>query len=347
MSASKKLKTDKKHEQENKSQKLGVALLGLGEYSTDELIPALQKTKECYLAGVISDEEDKLDEWKQKFNIPGKNIYTYKTFDSIKYNRDIDIIYIVLPNSLHAEYVIRSAKAGKHVICEKPMAITVEDCDKMIAACKEAGKTLSIGYRLHFEPHNVKMIELGTKKVYGKIKKVIAQNGIPEIDGWRLDKELAGGGSLMDVGVYCVQAVRYVTGMEPLAVKAKEGKKTDPKKFKEVEQSLSWQMKMPDGIIGECKCSYTDDMNLLRVEAENGWFELSPAFAYQGIKGKTSDGEMKIKNVNQQVKQLDAISASIKNNESSSVPGEMGRQDVKILQAIYASMKTNKWVEIQ
>jgi predicted dehydrogenase len=202
MSASKKLKTDKKHEQENKSQKLGVALLGLGEYSTDELIPALQKTKECYLAGVISDEEDKLDEWKQKFNIPGKNIYTYKTFDSIKYNRDIDIIYIVLPNSLHAEYVIRSAKAGKHVICEKPMAITVEDCDKMIAACKEAGKTLSIGYRLHFEPHNVKMIELGTKKVYGKIKKVIAQNGIPEIDGWRLDKELAGGGSLMDVGVY-------------------------------------------------------------------------------------------------------------------------------------------------
>jgi len=341
------MKPNKKQMPENKSHKLGVALLGLGEYSTDELMPALQKTKECCLAGLVSDEAENLAGWKQKFNIPDKNIYTYKTFDSIKYNHDIDIVYVVLPNSLHPEYVIRSAKAGKHVICEKPMAITVEECDKMIAACRAAGRALSIGYRLHFEPHNKKMIELGTKKMYGKIKKVIAQNGIPEIDGWRLDKELAGGGSLMDVGVYCIQAVRYVTGMEPLAVKAKEGRKRDPEKFKEIEESLAWKMKMPGDIMGECKCSYSTGMDLLRVEAENGWFELSPAFAYQGIKGRTSDGEMKVRNVNQQVKQLDSIAKSIKNNEASSVPGEMGRQDVKILQAVYTSMKTNKWVEIK
>lgn len=325
-------------------KKLGVALLGIGEYSTDELMPALQQTKECYLASIISD--DNVSEWQKKFNIPDKNIYTYKTFDSISGNDDIDIVYVVLPNSMHPEYVIKAAKAGKHVICEKPMAITVEECDRMIAACKKAGKSLSVGYRLHFEPYNLAAMELGTKKVFGEIKKITAQNGIPEIDGWRLDKNLAGGGALMDVGVYCIQAVRYSTGQEPLAVKAMEGKKTNPEKFRDIEESISWQMKMPGGLIAECKCSYSDSLDLLKVEAENGWFELSPAFAYKDIKGKTSKGEMNFKNVNQQVTQMDGIANAIKNNGPSAVPGEMGRQDVKILQAIYRSMRTGEWVTI-
>lgn len=326
--------------------KLGIALLGLGEYSTDQLAPALQETSECYLAGLVSDEKEKLDEWKRKFNIPDNNIYTYQSFDAIKNNADIDIVYIVLPNSLHPEYVTRAAQAGKHVICEKPMAITVKQCDKMIQACRDAQRTLSIGYRLHFEPYNLKMEELGTKKIYGNIKKIIAQNGIDNIEGWRLDKKLAGGGALMDVGVYCIQAVRYTTGMEPLAVKASEDPKTDPNKFKEVEESISWQMKMPGGIIAECQCSYSKKMDFLRVEAEKGWFELRPAFAYKDIKGKTIDGVMQLENVNQQVEEMDAISSDIKNKKTSDVSGEMGRQDVKILQAIYASLKTGEWVEI-
>jgi predicted dehydrogenase len=326
--------------------KLGIALLGLGEYSTDQLAPALQETSECYLAGLVSDEQEKLDEWKKKFNIPDKNIYTYQNFDSIKDNADIDVVYIVLPNSMHPEYAMRAAKSGKHVICEKPMAITVEECDKMIKVCREANKTLSIGYRLHFEPYNLKMEELGTKKVYGKIKKIIAQNGIDDIDGWRLDKKLAGGGALMDVGIYCIQAVRYTTGMEPLAVKASEDPKTDPVKFKEVEESVTWYMKMPGDIIAECKCSYRKKMDFLRVEAEKGWFELSPAFAYNDIKGKTIDGVMHLENVNQQVEEMNAISLDIKNKRNADVSGEKGRQDVKILQAIYASLKTGDWVEI-
>lgn len=330
----------------DKQKKLGIAIMGLGEYSTGSLMPALQETSQCYLAALISDDEKEVDTWKKKYNIPQKNIYTYKNFDSIKYNRDVDVVYIVLPNALHTEYVLRAAKAGKHVICEKPMAITVEDCDKMIAACKEAGKTLSIGYRLHFEPHNLKAMELGTKHVYGKINKITAENGIDEIDGWRLDKELSGGGPLMDVGVYCIQAIRYTTGMEPVAVKAEEGTKTNPEKFKEIEESLSWQMKMPDGLIANCKCSYSEKMDRLKVEAENGWFELSPAFGYNSIKGETSDGKMKLASYNQQVKQLDSIAISIKNGEPSIVPGEMGRQDVKILQAIYTSMKTGEWVNV-
>src|SRR5690349_17109224 len=135
-------------------KKLGIALVGLGSYSGGQLAPALQETEHCYLAGIVTGTPSKISTWKEQYNIPDKNIYNYETFDSIKDNKEIDIVYVVLPNSMHAEYVVRAARAGKHVICEKPMALTVEECDRMIAACKEAGKMLSVGYRLHFEPHN-------------------------------------------------------------------------------------------------------------------------------------------------------------------------------------------------
>ncbi len=149
---------------------MGIALVGLGGYSGGQLAPALQETEHCYLAGIVTGTPQKAIDWKAKYNIPDTNIYNYENFDEIVNNKDIDIVYVVLPNAMHAEYVIRAAKAGKHVICEKPMAITVEECDKMIAACKDAGKMLSIGYRLHFEPYNQEMMRLGTKKVFGKIK---------------------------------------------------------------------------------------------------------------------------------------------------------------------------------
>jgi len=191
-----------------KSGKLGIALVGLGGYAGGQLAPALQETEHCYLAGIVTGTPSKIPLWKEKYNIPDKNIYNYENYDSIKDNPDIDIIYIVLPNFMHAEYTIRGAQAGKHMICEKPMAITVADCDKMIAACKKANKFLSIGYRLHFDPYNLEMVRLAKEKVYGELKKMsagfsfVAQKGI-----WRLDKKIAGGGPLMDLGIYCMQGV--------------------------------------------------------------------------------------------------------------------------------------------
>lgn len=335
------------HIQKQKEQKkLGIALVGLGGYSSGELAPALQETKECYLSGIVTGTPAKAERWKREYNIPDKNIYNYQNFDSIKDNPDIDIIYVVLPNALHAEYVVRAAKAGKHVICEKPMAITMEDCDRMINACKEAGKILSIGYRLHFEPHNLEMMRLGKEKVFGNIKSLHAENGFSGPQGWRLNKKLAGGGPLMDMGIYCVQGIRYTTGMEPIAVRAQEGPKTDKETFKEVEESLTWQMEMPGNVIANCKTSYNENINILHAEAEQGWFELKPAFGYSGIDGKTSKGDMNIPNVNQQARQMDDFAMAIKNKRPTPVPGEMGRQDVKILQAIYKAMETGQRVEI-
>jgi len=118
-------------------ERLGVALVGLGYYSTDLLAPALQQTKECYLAGIVTGTPSKAESWKKQYNIPDKNIYNYQNFDTIANNPDIDVVYVVLPPSMHREYVIRAANAGKHVWCEKPMAMTVQECQEMIDACKK------------------------------------------------------------------------------------------------------------------------------------------------------------------------------------------------------------------
>lgn len=328
--------------------KLGIALVGLGGYSTGQLAPALQKTEHCYLAGIVTGTPSKAAAWKEKYSIPDKNIYNYENYDSIKDNPDIDIIYVVLPNSMHAEYTIRAAKAGKHVICEKPMAITVEDCDRMIKACKDEGKMLSIGYRLHFDPYNLEMKKLGQEKVYGEIKKLssgfafVAQKGI-----WRLDKKLAGGGPLMDLGIYCLQGVCYTSGMEPVAVTAQSPPVTDKEKFIDVEETLSWQMEMPNGLVAECKTSYSESMNYLRAEAESGTFELQPAFNYSGLRGIKPGSQIIFPPLSQQAKQMDAFALSVKNKQPGIVPGEMGKRDVKIITAIYEAMRTGKRVEVK
>lgn len=333
---------------QKKEGKLGIALVGLGGYAGGQLAPALQQTEHCYLSGIVTGTPSKIDRWKSKYSIPDANVYNYQNFDSIKDNPDIDIIYIVLPNSMHAEYVIRAAQAGKHVISEKPMAINVKECDDMIAACKKAGKMLSIGYRLHFEPYNLEMVRLGTKKIYGNIKKMSAGFGFVAGDPnqWRLKKAFSGGGPLVDLGIYCIQGFCYTTGLEPVAVTAQEGPKTDPEKFNGIEESLTWQMEMPGGIICEGKASYNENFNFLRAGAERGIFELNSAYGYSGQSGNTPDGPMNFPHINQQAKQMDDFALAIKNNRPTPVPGEMGRRDVRIIEAIYEAMNTGKKITI-
>ncbi len=331
----------------NKNGKLGIALVGLGYYATDQLAPALQQTEHCYLAGIVTGTSTKADAWKTKYTIPENNIYNYDNYDSIKDNPEIDIVYIVLPNSMHSEYTIRAAKAGKHVICEKPMALNVEDCDKMIAACKEAGKMLSIGYRLHFDPYHLEVARIGQQKAYGNIKKFTAAFSQVTTKGeWRLDKKLSGGGPLMDLGIYCLQAVCYSTGEEPIAVTAQSLLVSDKDKFIDIEETLLFKMEMPNGLIAECRTSYSEQMNYLQLEAENGFIHIQPAFNYDGLKAKTTKGILEYPPLSQQVKQIDAFALAIKNNQLSVVPGEIGRRDIKIMTAIYEAMKTGNRIPL-
>lgn len=328
--------------------KLGIALVGLGNYSSEQLAPALQQTAHCRLAGIVTGSRQKAEAWKAKYQIPDSNVYNYDNFDTIKDNPDIDIVYVVLPNAQHADFTIRAAKAGKHVICEKPMAVSVKECEDMIRACADAGVLLSVGYRLHFEPHNQAMMELKGNGTIGTLEKVTAGHGMDIQPGvWRLHKELAGGGPLMDVGIYCVQAAIYTVGEEPVAVTAREGEKTDGSRFGEVEQSITWTMEFASGVRAECETSYAQGLNYLRAEGDKGWMELQPAYKYNGIKARSHKGEMNLPQVNQQARQMDDFALCIKNRQPSKVPGEMGLRDVRIMMAIYEAARTGRRVAIK
>lgn len=333
------------------SEKLGIALVGLGNYSTGQLAPALQETQRCHLAGIVTGTPAKARTWQDKYDIAEEHTYNYDTFDQIADDEAIDIIYVVLPNGLHAEYVIRAAEAGKHVICEKPMATSVEECEQMIAACQKAGRQLSIGYRLQFEPHHQRVMQLGQDEVFGPVQTMENDDGFtlgPPSDPsvkWRLDKELAGGGALMDVGIYTIQAARYTTGEEPVAVTARE-RKEHPQKFDEVDETVLFDLEFPGGCVAACRTSYSTSYNRLRANAAEGWFELQPAYGYGGLEGRTSRGPMGIENINQQAHQMDAFAECIQTGRPSRVPGEEGLKDMKVIEAIYDSIDTGQKVQI-
>ncbi len=326
---------------------LGVALVGLGYYSANQLAPALQQTKGCKLTGIVTGTPSKAAEWEKKYNIPKKNIYDYKTFDRIADNKDIDIVYIVLPNSMHAEYTIRALQAGKHVICEKPMAVSVAECQQMIDAAKKAKRQLSIGYRLHYTPHHQEIMKYGKEKPFGAIKIIETSDGFRSGDPnqWRLKKALAGGGAMMDIGIYALQGSRYAVGEEPISVWAQEFK-TDPVKFKEVDETILWQLKFPSGAVANSTCSYAASLERLYVTCENGWYEMGPCYGYGAIKGRTSKGEMNLPQVNHQAAQMDDFAQCIVNNTPNRTPGEEGMKDMRVIEAIYKSIETGKVITL-
>jgi predicted dehydrogenase len=327
-------------------KKLGVALVGLGSLSTKQIAPALQKTGHCRLAGIVSGTPAKRKKWASQYDLPESSIYDYESFDKIADNDDIDIVYVVLPNSMHAEYTIRAAKAGKHVFCEKPMANSSEDCRKMINACQEAGKKLGIGYRCQFEPHHLECMKLATEKTFGELKHITAGFGfkIGNPKQWRLNKELAGGGPLMDVGVYALQACRYLAGGEPESISAME-LKTDPVKFAQVEETLNWTMQIGD-VSCSCQTSYAyNGINAFHAYGTKGHFGLSPAYSYKGIKGSSSKGPIEFPQVDHFQLELDDFAQCVKNDTATKVPGEEGLRDLLVVEAIYKSAATGKTVE--
>ncbi|MBN2411761.1 Gfo/Idh/MocA family oxidoreductase [candidate division KSB1 bacterium] len=324
-------------------KKLGIALIGLGYYSTEILAPALQETKNVYLAGIVSGAMDNEQYWLEKYNIPRRNVYNYENFDSIADNKDIDIIYVVLPNSMHKEYTIRAARAGKHVLCEKPMAVYAADCEEMIKACKDNNVRLSIGYRMQFEPHTQEVMRYGREKVFGDIKYVTASAGFinqsPKTH-WKLQKAY-GGGVLMDMGVYSIQGARYTIGEEPVSVTAQQYK-TDPERYSEVDEIVTMQLTFPGGAIANLMTSFNVSTNMLYAAAERGWFDMNPFSSYRGIKLRTNNGPVELADINQQARQMDEVAWCIVNNLPMRVPGEEGLRDLKVVEAARKALASGK-----
>ena len=321
-------------------KKLGIALVGLGGYSTYQLAPALQDTKHCYLAGIVTGTPAKEKVWSNKYNIPSKNIYNYQNFDKLKDNADIDIVYVVLPNSMHAEFSIRAAKAGKHVICEKPMAMNVSECDEIIQACKEHGVKLGMGYRLHSEPYTQEVKRFVREKTFGEVKHMISEaayysGGNP--NQWRLNKVLSGGGALMNMGCYAIQGLIYGSGENPISVTAQEFS-TRPAYFKDTDETITAQFDFKSGATGEMLTSHNQNANMLRVNCENGWYELDPASTYIPLAGRTSNGKLNFKQESQQKLQMDDFAKHIVFDAPNLAPGEMGKRDMIIVEAVYRSI---------
>jgi len=325
-----------------KKDRLGVALVGLGYYSTDLLAPALQLTTQCSLAGVVSGTPAKLEAWQKKYGLKEASLYNYENFDSIANNPDIDVVYVVLPPSMHAEYTIRAAKAGKHVWCEKPMAPSVRDCEAMIKACADNQVSLAIGYRLHHEPNTRQIMQFRREQKYGKAVTAMAEAGYfdPRTDHWKQKKAL-GGGVMGDMGVYPLNALRYGVGLEPIAVSAKAST-TRPEIYTEVEETMNFELEFPGGVTGSGKASFGERLNKLRVNNTNGWYELSPFQPYSGLKGTTSDGLVLNATIpNQQARQMDDDALAIKNGTPLLAPGEEGLRDIHVVEAIYRSVAAN------
>jgi predicted dehydrogenase len=333
--------------QETGQKKLGVALLGLGDYSTKQLGPALKQTKNARLAGIVTGSPEKIPVWQKEYGIPDNCVYNYGNFDSIAANDEIDIVYVVTPTALHPEFSIRAAKAGKHVICEKPMAPTTADCMRMIDAAKTAGKTLQIGYRLYWDPNHIRLMEIMRKKEFGDWKSISTANGskmreFTGLNAWRIGKELGIAGALYDLGVYCVQGALYTAGMNPVSVTANHS--TDrPEIFTEVPETYEWVLEFADGRKADGMASYGRGGNHVRAVVEKGIVEVAPAYHYGGgPKGRTPDGEMNFPGVNQQALQIDGQCASIMAGTPSLVPGEMGARDIQVINGIMEAAATGK-----
>jgi predicted dehydrogenase len=343
-------------------KKLNIALCGLGNYA-GALAYGLETSQYCRLSGIVTGHLAKAEQWQKDYKIAQKNIYNYQNFDEIVHNKDIDLVYVVLPNSMHKEFVIRAAKAGKHVITEKPMATSVEDCEAMIKACKNAGVQLAIGYRLHYEPYHLEIKRLGQEKVFGQVRMIEASLGYKTYDTtrkieidfninnpteWRLKKAIAGGGPLINLGLYCIQSSRYVLGEEPIAVIAQFGTVNNKSRFSEVEETITWQMQFPSGAISNCTSSYGFNIDRFFASADEGSFELSPGLSYGPFKGKTIKGDLNFPNINQQTTQLDAIGKLIVENKQlpNHITGEEGLKDIRIVHAIYQSARSGKKVSL-
>ncbi len=329
---------------------LGLALCGLGGYSNGELSPALLETKHVKLVAAITGTRAKGEKLAKLHGFADTNIYSYDQWDQVAANKAIDVVYVVTPPGIHAQNVIAAFGAGKHVICEKPMATSVAECDAMIAAGKKAGKRLAIGYRLHYDPYHQELVRLAKSREFGPFLKMTSANGFTlRRKAWRIEKKLAGGGALLDMGIYSLHACCMAADADPVAVTAKELPKTQPEFFTEVEQALEFRLEFANGATADVWTGYDANRAEFHAEAAKGWFKGErPVFSYRGLNISTSaKGKLDFGVFRQQQRHMDAVCAAIRDGGEFTCTGELGRRDMVVIGGIYESIRTGKKVELK
>ena len=341
--------------QQPAERKIGYCIIGLGRISMNEFMPGVKISEQCRITGIVSGHADKAQRIASQYGVPASSIYTYENMDRIADNKEIDAVYVALPNSMHAEYTIRSAKAGKHVLCEKPMAISSAECEKMIAACKSADRKLMIAYRCQYEPNYLKALKIVRDGQVGRLEVYDSSFGFNIQAGeWRLSKKLAGGGPLMDVGIYCLNACRFLSGEEPVEVDARWAVLDKDGRFDEVEENLVWSMRFPSGLLATCDTSYGTNTNgWFRLYGSKGSIQMDTAFSYEGVAlkvgGPAHSGDsdtLPDSNPHQFTREADHLADCILQNKVPRSAGEEGLRDMRILEAIYRSCKEARAVKL-
>ncbi len=338
---------------ERPGKQIGFALVGLGNLAINQLMPAFALSRRAKLVGLVSGRPEKAKHLAQLYGVDQKNIYNYDNYDRLADNPAIDVIYVVLPNSMHPEYTIRALKAGKHVLCEKPMANTPQECEQMIAAAKAANRKLMVGYRCRYEPYNQALIAYARETAdAGPTRLILADAGfnIGDPTQWRLRKQMAGGGSLMDIGIYALNAARYLSGEEPAAVNAVMHSTPNDPRFTEVEENIMFQLRFPGGILANCGSSYGGGVNRHRVVKPRGAAELEPASSYTGLRMRVWRGgaieERVLPQRNHFAGELDHFADCILNDTAPLTPGEEGLKDMRVIAAIYEAARTGRTVTL-
>ncbi len=340
-----------------REKRLGVAVVGLGRLALTQILPGFAQSKHVRVTALVSGEADKARIIAAQYGVPEKNLYDYKNFDSIKDNPEIDVVYIVLPNALHAEYTVRAAQAGKHVLCEKPMSTTVADAQRMVDACKQAGRKLMIAYRCQYLPEFRTLVGMVRNRTYGDLRLIETTNGQNDAnDGqWRLNKAMAGGGSLPDVGLYCLNTARFITGEEPVEITARTVQPANDPRFREVEDICSFTLKFPSGVMAVCGSGYSYHENrFLRLMATEATFGLDPAYGYDNLtmqvlrKDGMSTGleQRRWAPKNQFALEMDAYAEAIRTGAVPLTPGEEGLQDMRLIAAIYEAAAAGSVVKL-
>lgn len=338
-------------------KRIGFAIVGLGRLAVNQILPAFAKSHHARPVALVSGDRNKALRLARQYGIADQAVYDYRSFDQLADNPAVQVIYIVLPNSMHLEFTVRGARAGKHILCEKPMATSVADCQQMIDACKKADRHLMIGYRSQYEPNDLALLQMVRDQGFGTLREFISGNGQNQGDPeqWRLKKAMAGGGPLPDVGIYCINAARFLSAEEPIEVIGHIFTTPGDIRFREVEESAHFILRFPSGFTATCSCSYSShDSKFLRLQGATGWAEMDPAYEYTGLKlrtGRLIDGnnvvqEFGIDSGDQFAKELDHMAQCVLTNTRPHTPGEEGMQDMRIIDAIYRSAREGRPVTL-
>ncbi len=328
-------------------RKIGYAIVGLGKLAIEQVMPAFQQSKYSRPVALVSGHREKAEQLARVYQIDLQHIYDYDNFDRIAEDAAVDAVYIILPNTLHADFTLRAFRAGKHVLCEKPMAVSVEECQQMIHASQQAQRKLMIAYRLHHEPYNKMVMELCKRGAIGKLKTFSSSNSQSvEAPNIRLSGEL-GGGPVGDVGIYSINAARTLIGEEPSEVSAFAHHPPDDPRFREVPESVVYTLRYPSGVLAHCECGFGHARSdRYRVVGDKGWIELDPAFAYSGQQlthyeqEENRKSQLELKAINHFAAEMDHFAECLLHDQMPATPGEIGLADVRIMEAIHKALRT-------